>query len=198
MTKSFSHQSPAAILHAVSEAGQRPDLSMPDLTRGVPAPATAAACYVDSHSNLSAISVMAALENEFPAWCDDLVLITADMMELTALGAASLAAPHSFLAGLAAGRLIERLDCREVTGRGRNYELTGSLDGRYFSDIAALETAHAGWFEDCTAAESDLTTPPGVLMTLADAAPHPFLAGQLYGRLVERLDRYEFTGRRPN
>lgn len=154
-----------------------------------------AAILSSTDKSASCADLLDSLEREFPEWFDAFAPADADLDALNDLAGLVTSAPHPFLAGLATGKLAERLSIMSITGR-RPADFSGfSVDANVTSAMNALEGEHPEWFDAEARVEADLSASPDEMKALMNSAPHPYLAGSMYGRLAARVEIRALTGR---
>ena len=141
-------------------------------------------------------ALMDSLEREFSDWFDEFAPVDVDLSDWGGLAVLSKSAPHPFLAGLAAGKLAERIALSVVTGR-RPADYDHSFLPEFpMTDLATeLEAANPAWFDVCSQLESDPTASIEQIKELVNTAPHPYFAGCLYGHFTACLEFRAITGR---
>lgn len=144
----------------------------------------------DDHEEL-----LESLERQHPEWFDEFASADADLNAMTELASLAGCAPHPFLAGLAAGKLSERVLIAAITGR-RQTDFAGfRLATDLSSELTALERDFPEWFDMAARAEADMNLSVPELQILIRTAPHPYLAGAMYGRTATRIQIRTVTGR---
>lgn len=135
-----------------------------------------------------------SLEAQFPDWFDAFASADADLSAMSELAHLVSTAPHPFLAGFANGKLSERILIAAITGR-RQADFAGfRLNSALSAELSSLEPLHSDWFDAAARCEADMATSVTELRSMMYTAPHPYLAGTIYGRTATRIEIRALTG----